>query len=99
MGCSLCRLERRTRWFYEDSDGRFVVIGCDVCHVPMAVWWRHTMKISSRDCQEMTNALQKIAVDFYGTKDGWRIDKKQRKIPDHLHWHARKGRRWRRIDG
>jgi len=36
----------------------------------------------------MELALKSVADDKFG-RDGYYIDKKQRSIPDHLHWHAR----------
>ena len=38
----------------------------------------------------MESMLHKVAKKFYGNEYAYHIDKNQRKIPDHLHWHARK---------
>jgi len=48
----------------------------------------HTMSISPRDEADMEKALQKVATKVHG-KGKYSIDKKQRSIFDHLHWHAR----------
>jgi hypothetical protein len=39
MTCELCLLEKRTHWYYENSE--FVITECDTCHIPMAVWKHH----------------------------------------------------------
>eukprot|EP00750_Incisomonas_marina_P028907 INCI7003.3.p1 GENE.INCI7003.3~~INCI7003.3.p1 ORF type:complete len:258 (+),score=40.38 INCI7003.3:266-1039(+) len=58
--CDLCRLEKRTAWL-DDSDPRFVVIECDQCDLPMAVWRTHQMRISPKDNRDMETALLRIA--------------------------------------
>ncbi len=59
------------------------------------VVWRgepmHTMEISKKDWTEMENALKKIGEEKFG-KGEFFIDKVQRQVPDHLHWHARPNR-------
>jgi len=90
MSCELCVLQRKTTWFYTDPEDRFVIIECDTCKEPMAVWLEHTMMVSEREQLELIVMLRAIAVNFYGGDDGWRIDTDQRKIPDHFHFHARR---------
>ena len=87
--CELCRLEtsKRTPWL-NDSDPRFVVVICDQCDLPMAVWRAHTMRISELDARDMESALISEA-SRHDPAVQWWVDKKQRTIPDHLHWHAR----------
>jgi hypothetical protein len=46
------------------------------------------MSISVKDYNEMEYALTCVADDKYGPGHYY-IDKKQRSILDHLHWHAR----------
>jgi hypothetical protein len=46
------------------------------------------MTISPRDEADMERALQRVADKVFG-RGNYFIDKKQRSILDHLHWHAR----------
>ena len=86
--CQLCRLDRTTEWFVEETD--FVVIECDQCDQPMAVWRRHTMEISEASAAAMEAALRGVADARLGAGNYY-VDKKQRSITTHLHWHARAG--------
>ena len=61
---------------------------CDSCHVPMIVWKEHTMDVPEPDEQVMEEFLIETANQFYEGKSYF-IDKNQREIFDHLHWHAR----------
>ena len=45
------------------------------------------MKIPEKDYIEMENALISVAENKFDSN--YYIDKVQREIPDHLHWHAR----------
>ena len=148
--CELCELTRRdappsarrTQWFQEQP--RFMVVECDQCDAPMAVYRRHTMELSIDEANEMEEGLRQTAEYVYGTKkkkgqvgeqeidigsevvsgeggvrrrsdeedtmitkkmkekkmkkkmyltkrDEWVIDKRQRSILTHAHWHARSG--------
>ena len=49
------------------------------------------MDISEKDATEMENALEKVGEKKFG-KGKFYIDKVQRQVPDHLHWHARPNR-------
>ena len=40
----------------------------------------------------MEKQLIRVALEFYGEEEFF-IDKQERKIPDHLHWHARRLRK------
>jgi len=81
MTCDLCELKTITKLHYEDDT--VIVIDCMDCEVPMIVYKKHTMSISQEDEEMMTRILTKIAPpEAY-------IDKVQRAIPNHLHWHAR----------
>tara|TARA_Y100000592_G_C5476137_1_gene322351 strand:- start:2940 stop:3320 length:381 start_codon:yes stop_codon:yes gene_type:complete len=98
--CELCVLDRIDHVFYNDDD--FIIIACDSCHVPMAVVYDHidpTLRgaemLSKAETEyrkklfkKMENALYAVAYQFY---DGFNfyIDKKENKIPNHMHWHAR----------
>jgi len=46
------------------------------------------MSISEKDAIEMEEALSKVGEEKFG-KGKFFIDKVQRQVPDHLHWHAR----------
>ena len=87
-GCELCVLQRTTQW-YDEGDGRFVIIECDQCDQPMAVWREHCMNISEEDSSDMEKALRRVADRIMGGREKYVITKKQRSIDNHLHWHAR----------
>ena len=86
MKCDLCKLERRTN-VYEDNKA-LIIMDCDSCNVPMAVWKEHTMHIDKMDESIMRGMLVDVGYEFYNG-DSFRIDTVQNEIPDHLHWHAR----------
>ena len=86
--CELCILEDRTNTYMDTS--KFIILDCDTCFVPMAVWKDHTMEIYKHYSELMEKMLHKVAKKFYGNEYAYRIDKNQRAILDHLHWHARK---------
>ena len=69
---------------------KFIILDCDSCLIPMAVWKEHTMVIPKEYSELMESMLHKVAKKFYGNEYAYHIDKNQRKIFDHLHWHARK---------
>jgi len=89
--CDLCNLVKKTKWYYEC--GTFVILDCVVCKIPMAVSREHIPPTASdlvvnQIRLNMRTKLEQIAEKFYNDKPFY-IDKIQRKIPDHLHWHAR----------
>ena len=86
--CDLCKLEALTKVYYNDST-QFMILECKTCHVPMAVWCEHTMKISFEEESEFALQLHKVAIEVFG-KENYYIDKNQKAILDHLHWHVRK---------
>jgi hypothetical protein len=61
---------------------------CDSCLVPMVVWREHTMDVPDPDKQMMEVFLIEVSNQFYEGKSYF-IDKKQRAVLDHMHWHAR----------
>ena len=89
MDCELCLLQRK-RNVYIDNE-YFIIMDCDSCHVPMIVWKEHTMDVPDPDKQMMEAFLTEVANQFYESWDGkgYFIDKNQREIFDHIHWHAR----------
>lgn len=90
MACLLCTLERRTDWYVEAP--QWVILQCDTCGVPMAVWRAHTEEIPEIEQQVMLAALSQIADRELGEGQWW-LDSIRRMIPEHPHWHAR-GSRW-----
>ena len=49
---------------------------------------QHTMQLSQVIGEEMEKALTRAADERFGDVEYF-IDRHQRKISDHLHWHAR----------
>eukprot|EP00753_Platysulcus_tardus_P015869 PLAT5321.2.p1 GENE.PLAT5321.2~~PLAT5321.2.p1 ORF type:complete len:268 (-),score=14.82 PLAT5321.2:72-875(-) len=90
--CELCRLRKTTHW-HDEKDARFVVIDCDSCDLPMVVWRPHSMTVCERTQETMEAALAAVADEVFG-EGKWRIDKVQRTIFDHMHWHARPPLPW-----
>jgi|TARA_B110000196_G_C20479164_1_gene357194 hypothetical protein len=87
--CSLCELKTILHT-YDDSDPRWIITDCMTCLLPMAVWRGeplHTMDISEKDANDMENALVAVAEKKFNSN--FYIDKVQREILNHLHWHAR----------
>ena len=85
--CELCLLEIRTRIYYENDF--FIILDCKDCKVPMSVWKEHIMEIPEPDEYVMKSLLLEAGETIFGI-NGFYIDKAQKKIPNHLHWHARK---------
>ena len=87
--CDLCLLKRKTNVYIDNE--YFIIMECDSCFVPMVVWKEHTMDVPEPDEQIMEAFLIETANMFYESWDGkaFFIDKNQREIFDHLHWHAR----------
>ena len=90
MKCELCELKIKTTVYLENE--HFIILDCKDCKVPMIVWKEHTMNIPESDESVMYAMLYDTACMFYESWDGkdFYIEKTQRKIPDHLHWHAHK---------
>ena len=84
--CDLCLLKRRTNVYIDNE--YFIILDCDSCHVPMIVWKEHTMDVPDPDKQMMEVFLIEVSNQFYEGKSYF-IDKKQRAVLDHMHWHAR----------
>jgi hypothetical protein len=88
--CDLCKLEDKTEVYVEEE--KYIILECDSCFVPMAVWKEHTMSLSKEDEVMLERVLNEVAQEFYQLNEYY-IDKNQRSILDHLHWHARLGSR------
>jgi len=89
VDCDLCLLKRRTNVYIDNE--YFIIMDCDSCFVPMIVWKEHTMDVPEPDEQMMKAFLIEVSNQFYESWDGkgYFIDKNQRAVLDHLHWHAR----------
>ncbi len=88
--CELCELKVIEKEFYRNND--FIILSCMNCHVPMVVPFEHIDPNASgyeRLRERMENELFRVAFDFFGDLEFF-IDKKENKILDHMHWHARK---------
>ena len=86
MACPLCILDRRTHWYRETP--RWIILDCETCGVPMAVWREHSEDISEDEKTAMLEELSRTADRQLG-EGRWRLDSIRRMIPDHPHWHAR----------
>ena len=95
MDCELCLLERRINVYIDNE--YFIIMDCDSCHVPMIVWKEHTMDVPEPDEQVMEAFLTEVANRFYEGKSYF-IDKNQRDILDHIHWHARSEQDWKDLN-
>lgn len=86
--CPLCQARRLTHRYFEDD---FCWIAdCASCKgIPMVVLKRHSMKVSLAEHERLVEALSKVADLTLGI-DSYIIDTKQKKIRDHLHYHARR---------
>ena len=84
--CDLCLLKRKRNVYIDNK--YFIIMDCDSCFVPMVVWKEHTMDVPEPDEQVMEAFLTEVANQFYESKSYF-IDKKQRAVLDHIHWHAR----------
>jgi len=95
--CELCQAARFTHWYAETEHGW--VADCEVCSVPMVVWWNHGTEPSQEARAQLLDALAKAADDRFGP-DRWQLDTVMRQVPSHFHAHARDERwfaeRWTR---
>ena len=49
--CDLCILKRKTNTYMDTK--KFIILDCDSCLVPMAVWKEHTMEIDEHNSELM----------------------------------------------
>lgn len=84
--CELCRADRWTHWYAVTDDGW--VADCEVCSVPMVVWWGHGPEVDDETRERLLAALTAAADDRFGA-DNWRLDRTMRQVPEHFHAHAR----------
>jgi hypothetical protein len=83
--CLLCAAERVTAWHFEDED--CWIADCLVCVTPMVVWRTHGLPHPDLE-RRMLERLAEAAAARYGREGFW-IDGRRRRIPDHWHAHAR----------
>jgi hypothetical protein len=82
--CLLCSAERLTEWLFEDDEAW--AADCIVCMTPMIVWRTHGLPEDELEGVLLAR-LETIAAERY--PEGFWIDGKRRRIPDHWHAHAR----------
>jgi len=93
MSCELCDNKKITKRWYED--GLIWVADCKTCStneqsIPMGVVRRHTQRITESERGKLMAVLMDVGAEVFGEKN-FEIDKRQKKILTHLHWHLRKG--------
>ncbi len=88
-GCELCRADRFTHWYAVTEDGW--VADCEVCSVPMVVWWDHGPDCGPEPRERLLAALGEAADERFGPGK-WRFDTTMRQVPEHFHAHARDDR-------
>lgn len=98
--CELCNLERKTRWYFENSF--MIICDCLTCGIPMVVLKRHTTEIASNEeafinqkvheifgkrgaVPRSSNMNEEVVKNIKWADFEYR--KEPRKIKDHLHWH------------
>jgi hypothetical protein len=91
--CELCQADRFTHWYAETPDGW--VADCEVCSVPMVVWWDHGASPPAAVSQRLLDALTVAADGRFGAGN-WQLDTTMRQVPSHFHAHARDAGWWER---
>lgn len=86
MDCELCQADRFTHWYAETADGW--VADCEVCSVPMVVWWSHGTDPPAPVRERLLTALAAAADERFGPGN-WHLDGVMRQVPGHFHAHAR----------
>jgi len=84
--CELCELKIRNNVQFEDDD--LIVLDCASCEVPMIVWKEHTMELTKNMEIKMNAILEAYGFRIFGSQKFY-IDRQQRAVLNHLHWHAR----------
>lgn len=82
--CPLCRLiEGEYKTHVHLVSDEFIIVDCETCNVPMAVYHKHQNYVGEDIRERMTRRL----IDLFGK--GAEIDTRMRTIPEHYHIHAR----------
>ena len=90
MDCELCQLINGniiTKKYY--GDFLITVVECKTCLVPMVALNRHSMKPTNVELTKMITKSVEIGDAVFGEGE-YIVDRNQRCIKDHLHWHIRK---------
>ncbi len=90
--CELCQAARFTHWYAETDDGW--IADCEVCSVPMVVWWHHGTQPGTEVRRELLTELERVADRRFGPGN-WELDTTMRQVPTHFHAHARDRDWWR----
>ena len=90
-GCELCEAARFTHWYAETDNGW--VADCEVCSVPMVVWWHHGTEPAEDVRADLMASLAAAADDRFGAGN-WQLDTVMRQVPEHFHAHARDREWW-----
>lgn len=88
--CELCEAARFTHWYAETEHGW--IADCEVCSVPMMVWWHHGTQPPEEARQALLAELTRAADERFGVGN-WQLDQVMRQVPEHFHAHAR-DRNW-----
>jgi len=91
--CELCQADRFTHWYAVTEDGW--IADCEVCSVPMLVWWDHGPNAPA-DVRERLFAALAAAADQRFGEGNWNLDATMRQVPEHFHAHARDAHWWDR---
>ncbi|MGF1599936.1 MAG: hypothetical protein ACFCVK_24005 [Acidimicrobiales bacterium] len=84
--CELCRADRYTHWYAVTDDGW--IADCEVCSVPMLVWWDHGPTAPDEVRHRLVAELTRVADERFGV-GVWDLDTTMRQVPEHFHAHAR----------
>jgi len=90
IDCGLCRLVRghvTTKKYY--SNFLITVVDCKTCQVPMVVLNRHSLNPNNIELAKMSTKSVEVGDEVFG-RGKYVVDRNQRCIKDHLHWHIRK---------
>lgn len=89
--CELCQAARFTHWYAETDHGW--VADCEVCAVPMVVWWHHGTEPAADVRASLLASLASAADERFGAGE-WQLDTAMRQVPTHFHAHARDRHWW-----
>jgi len=90
LDCELCKLVNGniiTKKYY--SNFLITVVDCKVCGLPMLVLNRHSLNPNNIELAKIITKAVEIGNEMFG-EGKYVIDRNQRCIRDHLHWHIRK---------
>ncbi len=93
--CELCGIYEQREIFTElrFEDDRIIIVDCMICRVPMAVAKQHDVPVPKAIEAWMEEKLREVADAVLGPEN-YHVDKHERLIPDHRHFHARRNGWW-----